>query len=124
MNDVMKEIILERTGRRPLTFRGREVWRWETSPDRAHPRYSGDPGRWTALVLYLVADLSQYVLYEQRLSNWTGERDHLEAHTFDTLPEIADWLEQHCPGAVSSFCDKFQFFEELSDRLPADVSVV
>jgi len=106
------EITLERTGRRPLTFRGREVWRWKTAPDRADHDYSGDPGRWTVLVLYQT-DAGRFVLHEQRLTIWTGEHDRLDTHVFQTLPAIADWLEANCPGAAPAFCDQFGIAERL-----------
>lgn len=111
----MTEITLERSGLRPLRFRGALVWRWETSPDRASPRYSGDPGRWTVLELYETA-AGSYLLYEQRCTNWTGERDHLASHQFAALPEVAGWLEQNCPGAITSFCERFEVYEDLREE--------
>ena len=116
MTEDMTQITLERSGLRPLRFRGRAVWRWETSPDRTHPHYSGEIGHWTVLVLYQVAGADRYVLHEQRLTNWDGERDHLATHQFATLEEVADWLEANAPGAVGAFCTRFNLYEELGNE--------
>ncbi len=112
MNEVT-EVTLERTGRRPLRFRGTLVWQWGTSPDMAHLDFSGDPGRWAVLDLYFAQDQGTYVLYEQRCSNWPGERYYLATHTFTTPPEIADWLEQNYPDAVTGYCERFGIVETL-----------
>jgi hypothetical protein len=118
----IRDVTLERSGQRPLTFRGKLVWRHATSPDRAHPAYSGSPGRWRVLELYLTEGARNYVLYDQHLSNWSGERDHLEAVVFaatQTLEDVLRWLEANAPGAVASFCQRFS----LAERLPEDVEI-
>lgn len=115
------KITLKRSGRRPLTFRGCELWSWRTSPDRAHPNYSGTPGRWTVLTLYQLADAATYVLHTQSLTNWTGERDVLHAYRFSTLEDVASWLERELPAAAPSFAAQFGLVEELS---PAEATLV
>lgn len=110
-----KEIVLERTGKRPLRFRGHSIWRWQSSPDRARSNFSGETGRWTVLELYLTEGAGSYVLYEARCTAWQGERDVLTTHVFQLPEQVLDWLEAHCPQAVQDFCDAFELYEDLEE---------
>ncbi|MDW8059227.1 MAG: hypothetical protein RMK01_04055 [Thermomicrobium sp.] len=78
------------------------VWSVETSPDRAHPAYSGQVGRWWRLTLYRLPG-GDYVLHECRCSNWQHEADRYAVHRFPDLAAVRRYLVATWPQHVPDF---------------------
>jgi hypothetical protein len=108
----VEKISLKRTDQRTLSFSGELLWEDETSPDSAHPNYSGSPGRWTVARLYQTAK-GKYVLQVIQYTAWQGERDIHEALVFNAPEEVVDWAEQNLPGWAEDLAEVLEVEEEV-----------
>ena len=86
--------VVHRTGQAPLRFRGREIVSVASSPDRAHPDYSGRVGRYARLRIYRTAK-GRYVAAISRYSLHQGEHDCHEAAVYPTLRESVEWMARN-----------------------------
>jgi hypothetical protein len=68
-----RQFVLTRTNNPGLRFRGVLIAEASSSPDRAHPRFSGQTGIWHELSLYQMTD-GRFVAHKQEHSLWVGAR--------------------------------------------------
>lgn len=87
----MPDIVLTRTGLRPLAFTGDHLAGDDGKND-------GGPAstRWWEIDVYQTA-AGQIVAHLQWVTNWQGEQNHSEAHVSDTLEQMMDLLEEVNP---------------------------
>ena len=94
------EVVLKRTGERPLIFEGELLAEASTSMDRAHPDWSGETGVNHTVQVWRT-DKGQFVVALVCYTAWQGQRDSHQATVFDTLTEVADWLTDNAPDRVT-----------------------
>ena len=94
------EVVLKRTGERPLAFEGELLAEASTSMDRAHPDWSGETGVSHTAQVWRTSE-GEFVVALVRHTAWQGQRDRHEAVVFDTLEEVADWLTDNAPDRVT-----------------------
>lgn len=108
--------VIERTGRRPLRFRGERMACCDSS--------GHDDTRWTVATVYRrpaypnhtwtdKADTRGYVLAVSHFTRWDGETDRHEAHVVDTLGELAAEIEELPPAVADELFDQLGIVEDL-----------
>lgn len=108
----MEKVRLARSGQRALEFVGELLAEFATSPNQASPRWSGAVGRWEEVRVYQTQG-GKYVVWVADYTQWQGERDHYEAHIFDSLEEVMEYLEEEEPWAAEPIAEELELSEVL-----------
>lgn len=87
----MKRYVVKRSGQTPLAFEGEVLASFATSFDRAHPDYSGRPGRAESVTVYRTKG-GKYVVAVAHLTCWQGGHDHYDAQVFGSLSSALNYL--------------------------------
>lgn len=108
----MERFVLKRTGQRPLAFQGERLFSGSTSPDRAHPDYSGSPSSWMEVEVYRT-DKGKFVLSIGRFSTYNGYKERFRVLVFDSLEELVGYLEEEIPYWAEKVSLQLGVVEEL-----------
>lgn len=112
----MQTYVVKRTGQAPLRFRGEVVATAESSPDRAHPYYSGSPGRWESVTIYRTAK-GRYIAAIKYGTLWQGEVDTYDAAVFGTLAKAVEWLQYKLSSRVFDWLIQELPQEEIAEEV-------
>jgi len=85
-------ITFPRTGDRPLIFEGERV----ATASSEHLRSDGAATRWHELALYAV-NPTKFVLAIGYRTRWQGELENDQAHVFESIEAVRDFLRNHDP---------------------------
>lgn len=88
---------VRRDGGPDLRFEGELIAEAQTSPDSAHPDYSGGAGRWHRVSLYRTAG-GKHVVSRAYYTQWTGESNSYEAETLDGVGDVIVWMMEEPLG--------------------------
>lgn len=94
--EIMKTItetvfIAERDNAPDLKFMGKQIASVSNSSNNASKEYSGEPGRWTTLELYVTRQ-GKYVAARVAHTVWSGETDRNEAKVCDTASAVIEFF--------------------------------
>ena len=85
----MEKIIIKRDGLPPIAFTGEQI----ASADNRVGNDGNRANRWTEVSIYRTKG-GKFIAALTRLTCWQGESDRRAAASFDTAPEIIDWLKE------------------------------
>jgi hypothetical protein len=100
----MTETRLNRTGGRPLVFRGVEVASVNT-------KQAGDT-RWSKAMVYR-AENGVVVLGHAKMTNWQGEKDHFDAKQVDNAGALVAFLEREDPACAEKIARQLNVVEKI-----------
>ena len=83
--------VVERLREPLLRFNGHLLAQVRTSPNNAHPDYSGLTGRWHEFAIYRTVS-DRYVVTWSEYTQWQGEHDTHDARLCDTVADITQYL--------------------------------
>ena len=101
----MTEIKLNRTGKRPLVFVGREV---AQATSRKH-----DSTRWVKVYVYETVR-GGYVIGLARLTSWLGESSCYTTEMFTTREGVVEHLEKCAPEIAWVVANRLEVVEVLA----------
>ena len=110
----MQTYTIRRTGQAPLRLRGEIIAEAGSSPDRAHPRWSGSTGRWEEVTIYRTAK-GKYVAAIKYGTLWQGETDTFDAGVFGTLAKAVEWLQYKLSNRVFDWLIEKLSQEEIAE---------
>ena len=89
----MKQFVLENTGAKSVRFTGERLGGAASTPDTAHPDYSGEPGRWQEYDLYRT-EKGKYVCHKIFGTCWQGESAIYEVKIVDDVDGVIKFFGQ------------------------------
>lgn len=84
----MEKLIIKRDGLPPIAFTGERI-----ASASNEINSNGRANRWTEVKIYRSKG-GKFIATLSRLTCWQGESDRHAAASFDTAPEIIDWLKE------------------------------
>jgi len=84
----MTKVTLRRDGKRPLQFQGESIANDSTK--------TLNSTRWTKADVFKTKG-GKYVVGIGHITCWEGESEHYSAESFETLEQVADYLEEQVP---------------------------